>query len=72
MIHESKILTEVEQILANHWTYSVLPREHRAIRAVQRLEAQLGQPPENGVTWADMVIILLACVLLMVVGWRLM
>jgi hypothetical protein len=72
MIHESEILTEVEQILANHWTYSILPREHRAIRAVQRLEAQLGTPAESGVTWVDIAIIVLACVLLVVVKRGLM
>ena len=60
MINQAEILTEVEKILSNHWTDIVLPRE------------QLGQPPENGVTWADVAIVLLACVLLMVVGWRLM
>jgi hypothetical protein len=72
MIHESEILTEVEQILANHWTYSILPREHRAIRAVQRLEEKLGQPVDNGVTRVDAAIICLACVLLVVVKRGLM
>jgi hypothetical protein len=71
MIHETEILTEVETFLTEHWRYVVLPRERRAIRAVQRLEAQLSPVESGAVSRVDIVNICLACVLLMAVGWRL-
>jgi len=72
MINQLDALAEVEQILSDHWTYSVLPTERRAIRAAQRLEARY-TPPEaqpDEVTWQDLLLPLLAAVLLVLIGAR--
>ena len=70
MITELDAIDGAEQILAQHWTYIVLPTERRAIRATQRLEVQpVGHPDQ--VTFKDLAILLLACILLLAIGWNL-
>ena len=73
MINELDALTEAEEILADHWRYSVLPSERRAIRASMRLETMYaqaqGQP--DVVTWADVVLVVLGALLMVVIGMRL-
>lgn len=71
MITELDAITDAEQILAQHWTYTVLPAERRAIRATQILEVQLAQHVivnPDAVTWADIALVVLAGALLMILG----
>jgi len=73
MINELDAIDEAEQVLAQHWSYSVLPAERRAVRASMRLESHLaqhqGQPDE--VTPKDVLVCLLAVLLLLAVLGRL-